>query len=88
MMFAFDPDNIHLQSKRDNQAMSWVFGLERANEVLAMYRVNLVKKIGIKKVEYMEANKFKIRDWKRSEIIELADYYKKECKKLELLKTN
>lgn len=83
MMFAFDPDNIHLQSKKDNQAMSWVYGMEIANETLAKYRENLIKKIGKKKVEYMEANKNKIRDWKRSEIIEMIKNFKEACKRLE-----
>ena len=86
MMTAFDPDNINLQCKRDNQAMAWLYWLDEAKKVEAQYRENLIKKVWKKKVEWMEANRNRRRDRKRSEIIDLIAKYKRLNRDLEARK--
>ena len=49
---------------------------------LIEYRINLIKKIGIKKVEYLEANRHKTKKYTRQELISIIDEYKKKIKKM------
>ncbi len=73
----FNEDNVHLQSKKDNY-----FGHSNALE----YRKNLIKKIGIEKVERLDLisdqskrNRYK---WERLFLIEVIVKYRVKCKEL------
>jgi len=77
MMSAFDPNNINMQCKYCNWQLKWN---------IIEYRKWLIEKIWEKKVEMLENNKYKLRDWKRSEVIEMIAEYKKKVKQLEAKK--
>ena len=42
---------------------------------LVGYRKNLIAKIGLKKVEWLEENRFVVKRWSRSELIEIIKKY-------------
>jgi hypothetical protein len=63
----FNLDNIHLQCATCN-----VF--KRGN--LIEYRINLVKLIGEKRVEYLEAHRHDIKQWRRDELTSIEESLK------------
>lgn len=70
----FNEDNIHLQcNMKCNQSLS-------GN--LINYRPNLIKKIGLKRVEALE-NDNKIVKWTKEQLNELKAIYRKKIKELE-----
>ena len=75
-LLRFDEDNVHLQSKSDNYYMS-------GN--LLEYRKNLIKKIGLEKVERLdriaEMSKGRAHKWDRFHLIEIIDKYKHKNRK-------
>lgn len=68
----FNEDNVHLQGKSDNYFKS-------GNQL--NYRKNLIKKIGIEKVEKLERirdqSKREVFKWDRFYLIEIIETYKK-----------
>lgn len=72
----FNEDNVHLQGKSDNYFNS-------AN--LLEYRKNLIKKIGIERVEKLDfivaVNKRQVYKWDRFFLISVIEKYKKLNKK-------
>jgi hypothetical protein len=70
-----NPDNCHKSCSQCNKENSGNIG---------EYRIRLVKKIGLEKVEALE-NNHDIKRWDVEELRELRDYWKAECKKLEAL---
>lgn len=63
----FDEDNVHGECRYCN----------RFNDFhLIGYRKNLIKKIGLEKVEYLEQNSRKIKKWNKTELQEIAAKYK------------
>jgi hypothetical protein len=69
----FNEDNCHAQSKHDNQYL--------AGNVVD-YRINLIKRIGIERVEALEANN-STHKWQRDELIEIKETYKRKLKELQ-----
>lgn len=69
----FHPDNVHGQCAQCN---NW----KSAN--LTNYRINLIQKIGLEKVEWLESE-HEPKRYTLAEIIEIKDYYKQKCKELE-----
>lgn len=73
----FNEDNVHLQGKSDNYFKS-------GN--LLEYRKNLIKKIGIERVEELdriaEQSKRQIFKWNRFYLIEIIETYKTKLKNL------
>lgn len=69
----FNPDNCHKSCSQCNKENSGNIG---------EYRIRLVKKIGLEKVEALE-NNHEIKRWDVEELRELRDYWKSECQKLE-----
>jgi hypothetical protein len=67
----FDEENIHLQCYYCNKSLS-------GN--LAMYKQNLIKKIGIKRFESLEQRRNQIKKFNPFEIEELTEYYKQKAK--------
>lgn len=68
----FNEDNCHAQSKHDNQ---WLAG----NAV--DYRINLIHRIGLKRVEVLEASN-EPRKWQRDELIAIRATYVQKLKQL------
>ena len=64
----FNEDNVHLQCEYCNNFLS-------AN--LLDYRINLIEKIGIERVEYLEDNRHKTKKYTREELKEIMEKYKK-----------
>jgi hypothetical protein len=69
----FNEDNCHAQSKHDNQYLA-------GNAV--DYRINLIKRIGLERVEALEANNTP-KKWQRDELIEIKETYKRKLKELQ-----
>lgn len=69
----FNPDNCHKSCSQCNKENSGLIG---------EYRIGLVKKIGLEKVEALE-NNHEIKRWDVEELRELRDHWKSECQKLE-----
>ena len=69
----FNEDNVHLQCEYCNTYL-------HAN--LVDYRINLINKIGIKKVQYLEENRHKVKKFTRSELVDIIEKYKKKLKKM------
>lgn len=70
----FNEDNCHAQSKHDNQFLA-------GNAI--DYRIRLIGRIGLERVEALEANN-EIRKWTREELIAIRDHYRalnKQAKK-------
>lgn len=68
----FNEDNVHLQCAQCNNHLS-------GN--IVEYRINLVKRIGVERVEALENNN-KIKRWTREELIEIKKEYQRKCKEL------
>ena len=66
----FEPLNCHVQSEKDNSYLS-------GN--LINYRINLIKKIGIEKVEWLES-KHEPKKYTIQELKEIKAYYKSKLK--------
>lgn len=69
----YNEDNCHAQSKHDNQF--------RAGNVVA-YRINLIKRIGIERVEALESN-YEVHKWQADELRAIRETYKAKRKALE-----
>lgn len=69
----FNEDNCHAQSKHDNQ---WKSG----NAV--DYRIRLIERIGLARVEALEANNVP-RHWTIEELIALRDHYRAKLRELQ-----
>ncbi len=70
----FNEDNCHAQSKHDNQFLA-------GNAI--DYRIRLIGRIGLERVEALEADN-EIRKWTREELIAIRDHYRalnKQAKK-------
>lgn len=70
----FSEDNCHAQSKHDNQFLA-------GNAI--DYRIRLIGRIGLERVEALEADN-EIRKWTREELIAIRDHYRalnKQAKK-------
>lgn len=70
----FEPLNVHLQCEYCNTYL-------HAN--LINYRINLIKKIGIKKVEWIEG-KHDPKRYTKEQLIDLKEYYKNKIKEHEM----
>ncbi|WP_272970661.1 recombination protein NinG [Comamonas terrigena] len=68
----FHEDNCHAQSKHDNQFLA-------GNAV--DYRIRLVARIGLDRVEALEADN-QVRKWTRQELMAIRDEYRLKNKKL------
>lgn len=68
----FHEDNCHAQSKHDNQFLA-------GNAV--DYRIRLVARIGLARVEALEADN-QVRKWTRQELMAIRDEYRLKNKKL------
>jgi len=66
----FNEDNCHAQSKHDNQYLA-------GNAI--DYRIRLVERIGLERVEALEADNL-VRKWTRAELIEIRDTYRAKAK--------
>jgi len=71
----FNQDNCHAQSKHDNRYLA-------GNA--AAYRIGLIDRIGLERVEALEANNI-AHKWTREELIEIKETYKKKLKELQNL---
>jgi len=69
----FNESNVHLQCEYCNTHL---------HGNLLEYRINLIKKIGLEKVEELEANRHITKKYLRSELLEITDKYKKLLKKI------
>jgi hypothetical protein len=69
----YHEDNCHAQTKQDNQ---W-----KAGNVVE-YRIRLIERIGLERVQALEANN-EVRKWTREDLIEVRDLYRKKLKELE-----
>jgi len=67
----FNEDNLHLQCESCNNHM---------HGNIIEYRINLIKKIGIERVEYLEENRHITKKYLRSELLAIAEKYKKLLK--------
>ena len=67
----FNEHNVHLQCEYCNTFLS-------GN--LLEYRINLIEKIGIEKVEYLEENRHITKKYLRSELLAIIEKYKKLLK--------
>jgi hypothetical protein len=68
----FDEDNCHAQSKHDNQYLA-------GNAV--DYRLNLIKRIGLARVERLEASNEPIK-WSREVLRQIKVIYRAKCREL------
>lgn len=68
----FNEDNVHAQSKHDNQFLA-------GNAV--DYRINLIARIGLERVEALEADNT-VRKWTREELIEIKQTYRAKLREL------
>ena len=69
----FNEDNVHLQCEYCNT-------YKHGNPI--DYRINLIKKIGVDRVEYLENNRHKTKKYTREELYEIIDKYKKKVKSI------
>tara|TARA_R100000664_G_C2750700_1_gene138024 strand:- start:1132 stop:1659 length:528 start_codon:yes stop_codon:yes gene_type:complete len=69
----FNEDNVHKSCEFCNT-------YKHGN--LIEYRIRLIKKIGIERVEYLEENRHKIKKYTRAELYEIIDKYKKKIKSI------
>jgi len=67
----FNEDNVHLQCEYCN---TYLHGN------LLDYRINLIEKIGIERVLYLEDNRHITKKYTRSELLTISDKYKKLLK--------
>lgn len=69
----FNEDNCHAQSKHDNRYLA-------GNA--ADYRIGLIARIGLERVEALEADNTPHK-WTREELIEIKEFYKRKLKELQ-----
>ena len=69
----FNEDNVHLQCEYCNT-------YKHGNPI--DYRINLINKIGVDRVEYLENNRHKTKKYTREELYEIIDKYKKKVKSI------
>jgi len=74
----WNENNCHAQGRYDNRFFEGA---------MVEYRKNLIKKIGIQKVELLESQVRAKKKWHVFEINQLAEHYKSEVKKLMSLKS-
>lgn len=67
----FHPDNVWVSCYKCNVMLSGN-GLE--------YRIRLIKKIGVERVEWLEENGHEVKKWEKDELKELIKTYKKKIK--------
>lgn len=67
----FNEDNVHLQCEYCNTHL---------HGNLLDYRINLIEKIGIERVEYLEENRHITKKYSRSELLAITEKYKKLLK--------
>ena len=70
----YNEDNIHAQCSICNNHLS-------GN--LAMYRINLIKKIGIEKVEWLESQRGVTKKWTIEELKEIIQIHREKIKGME-----
>ena len=70
-LLTFNEDNVHLQCEYCNTHL---------HGNLLDYRINLIEKIGIEKVEYLEENRHITKKYLRSELLAITEKYKKLLK--------
>lgn len=70
----YHEDNIHKQCGYNCNIM-------RSGNT-SLYRINLIKKIGVEKVEWLESNAKKVKKWTEEELKNIIDYYKQKIKEL------
>ena len=71
----YNEDNVHKQcSFKCNNNLS-------GNKI--EYRIHLVEKIGVEKVEWLEQHRTDVKHWKREELEELLTTYKEKIRKME-----
>jgi hypothetical protein len=70
----YDENNVHSQCRSCNR-------FKHAN--LIEYRINLVRKIGLERVEWLEAHRTDTKQWTREELNNLLSNYKKMVEELE-----
>lgn len=63
----FHEDNVHGECKGDN-------GFNQFH--LVPYRKNLIEKIGLERVEWLEANQRTVKKWTRAELLAIIEKYK------------
>jgi len=68
----FNEDNCHAQSKQENRFLA-------GNAI--DYRVGLIARIGLARVEALEADNT-VKKWTRDELIEIRDTYRKKLKEM------
>jgi hypothetical protein len=68
---SFNEDNVHLQCEYCNTYL-------HSNAI--EYRINLIKKIGIDKVEWLERNRNAVRKYTREDLNEIIKKYKTKLK--------
>ena len=66
-LLTFHEDNVHLQCERCNTHL-------HSNAI--EYRINLIQKIGIDRVEWLEANRNVVKKHTKSELIDIQNKYK------------
>lgn len=66
-IFRYHEDNVHGECKGCN-------GFDKFH--LVGYRKNLINKIGLEKVEYLENNRHQVKKWTKSELEEIINKYK------------
>jgi hypothetical protein len=69
----YHEDNCHAQSKHDNQF--------KAGNVV-QYRINLIARIGVDRVEALEADNA-VKKWTREELLWIKTHYRAKAKELE-----
>ena len=69
----FNEDNVHLQCEYCN---TYLHGN------LLDYRINLINKIGIERVEYLENNRHKVKRYTKQELREIISVYKIKVKSI------
>lgn len=69
----YNEDNCHAQSKHDNRFLA-------GN--IVQYRIGLIARIGLERVEALECNN-ELHHWSKEELIEIAKTYRKKLKELQ-----
>jgi glutaredoxin len=69
----YHEDNCHAQSKHDNQFLA-------GN--IVQYRIGLIARIGLERVEALESNN-EVHRWDKEELIEIAQTYRRKFKEIQ-----
>lgn len=75
----FHPDNIHKQCKSCNGGAGQY--AKKNHTVTQAYRINLIAKIGIDRVNYLEGHHV-AQNWTHDDLIDIKEYYKARYKLL------